>query len=95
MGNHHQLFILPPWLHYQSINLLTKILKGIVWLPLGRYKRVENHCTFTSNIYKLWEAIGDIPSQRYSLAAVSQPDNRIGLVGGENDRRKYSSCDLL
>ena len=45
--------------------------------------RVENHCTFTSDIYKLWEAIGDIPSQRYSLAAVSQPaaDNRIGIVG--------------
>ena len=53
--------------------------------------RVENHCTFTSDIYKLWEAIGDIPSQRYSLAAVSQPDNRIGIVGGENDRRKYSN----
>ena len=74
-------------------------------LVLGGYKRVENDCTFTSDIYKLniinqsWEAVGHIPSKRYSLAAVSLADNRIVVMGGENDRREYSndiwigSCD--
>ena len=59
-------------------------LHGTHPLILGGYKRVENHCTFTCHI-------GDIPSQKYSLAAVSLRDNRIGIVGGENDRRKYSN----
>ena len=71
--------------------------RGTHLLILGGYKRVENDCTFTSDIYKLnrvnqsWEAVGHIPSKRYSLAAVSLADNRMVVVGGENDRREYSN----
>ena len=46
----------------------------------------------TSDIHKFnkvshsWEAIGHIPSARYQSAAVSTPDNRIIVIGGENDK---------
>ena len=64
---------------------------------LGGYQRVENHITFSSDIYKYnkasnsWEAMGHIPSPRYSLAAVSVGDNRIVIIGGENERREYTN----
>ena len=53
--------------------------------------------TVTSDIHKLnkichsWEAIGHIPSARYSSAAVSIADNRIIVIGGQNDKHKATN----
>ena len=63
----------------------------------------------TSDIYKLtsseishrWEAVGCIPSARSALAAVSTGDNRVIVIGGENDKGVYTntawigSCEPL
>ena len=51
----------------------------------------------TSDVYKLnkvshsWEAIGHIPSARYHSAAVSTADNRVIVIGGENDKGEYTN----
>ena len=64
-----------------------------------------NKYAYTSNVYKLnkvshsWEAIGQIPSARDSLATISTTDNRVIVIGGRNERREYtntvwiSSCE--
>ena len=47
---------------------------------------------YTSDIHKLnkishsWEAIGHIPSARKSSAAISTADNRVIVIGGDNDK---------
>ena len=70
---------------------------GTHLLILGGYKRVENQVTFSSDIHKFnkanhsWEPIGHIPSKRYSLAAVSVGDDKVVIIGGENDRREYTN----
>ena len=52
--------------------------------------------TCTSGVHKLnkvshnWEAIGHIPSARYSSAAVSTADNRIIVIGGKNDKKEFT-----
>ena len=66
-------------------------------LILGGHQHVENHITFSSDIYKYnkanssWEAMGHIPSPRYSLAAVAVADNKIVIIGGENNKREYTN----
>ena len=51
----------------------------------------------TSGVYKLnkvshtWEAIGHIPSARYSSAAVSTADNKVIVIGGQNDVGQISN----
>ena len=53
--------------------------------------------TCTSDIYKLnkvshdWEVIGHIPSARHSSLAVSTADNRIIVIGGENDKEEFTN----
>ena len=53
--------------------------------------------THTSEIYKLnkvghsWESIGHIPSTRKLTAAVSTADNRIIVIGGENDKFEFTN----
>ena len=62
-------------------------VNGTHLLVLGGYKSYN----YTSDIYKFnkashsWEVIGQIPSAKSSLAAVSTDDNRIIVIGGRND----------
>ena len=57
--------------------------------------------TCTSDVHKLnkvshnWEAIGHIPSARYSSAAVSTADNRVIVIGGYNDKGEKSNTVLI
>ena len=63
-------------------------VNGTHLLIVGGYK--YGKCT--SDIHKLnkvshsWEAIGHIPSARSRSAAVSTADNRVIVIGGENDK---------
>ena len=71
-----------PWCYPASISV-----NGTHLLIVGGYKDYTN----TSDIHKLnktshsWEAIGHIPSARRRSAAVSTADNRLIVIGGEND----------
>ena len=53
--------------------------------------------TYTSDIHKLnkvshsWEAIGHIPSARSRSAAVSTADNRVIVLGGQDDKYKVTN----
>ena len=53
--------------------------------------------TRTSDVHKLnkvshkWEAIGHIPSARSSSAAVSTDDNTVIVIGGPNNKGKYTN----
>ena len=67
-------------------------VNGAHLLIVGGYKFTGGKDTFTSNIHKFnkvshsQEAIGYIPSARYSAAAVSTADNRVIVIGGRNDK---------
>ena len=67
-------------------------VNGTHLLIVGGRKSTGGKATFTSDIHKLnkvshsWEAIGHIPSARHSAAAVSTTDNRVIVIGGENDK---------
>ena len=66
-------------------------INGTHLLIVGGYK-IDTNLIPTADIYKLnkvthsWEAIGQIPSARRSLAAVSTADNRVIVIGGVNDK---------
>ena len=53
--------------------------------------------TYTTGVHKLnkvnhnWEAIGHIPSAKYSPAAVSIADNKVIVIGGQNDQREITN----
>ena len=53
--------------------------------------------TYTSDVHKLnnvshsWKATGHIPSGRHSSAAVSTADNRVIVIGGQNDKGEYTN----
>ena len=70
-------------------------VNGTHLLIVGGYKRSGGKVT--SDIHKLnkvshsWEAIGHIPSARYSAAAVSTTDNRVIVIGGLNDKREVTN----
>ena len=78
---------------------------GTHLLIVGGEKKIGDKCTRTSDVYKLnkvshsWEAIGHIPSARRSSAAVSTADNRVIVIGGQNDKVEFTntvwigSCD--
>ena len=56
-----------------------------------------NKGTCTSDILKFnkvsnnWEAMGHIPSERFRPAAVSTADNKVIVIGGENEKREYTN----
>ena len=67
---------------------------GIHLLIVGGGKEIRDEYTWTSDVYKLnkiWEAIGEIPSARDLAAAVSTADNKIIIIGGRNDERKFTN----
>ena len=78
---------------------------GTHLLIVGGLKKIGDKYTHTSDVYKLnkvrhsWEAIGHIPSARNSSAAVSTADNRVIVIGGQNDKLEFTnavwigSCD--
>ena len=74
-----------PWCQSAPVSV-----NGTQLLIVGGGKRF----TYTSEVHKLnkvshtWEAIGCIPSARYSSAAVSTADNRVIVIGGYNDKLK-------
>ena len=76
-----------PWYCPAPVNV-----NGTHLLIVGGYKSTGGKDTDTSDIHKLnkvshsWEAIGNIPSARYRPAAVSTADNRVIVIGGENDK---------
>ena len=67
-------------------------VNGTHLLMVGGYKYTGSKVIITSDIHKLnkvshsWEAIGHIPSARYRAAAVSTADNRVIVIGGDNDK---------
>ena len=73
-----------PWCNSAPVSV-----NGTHLLIVAGYKECKN----TSDIHKLnkisnsWEAIGHIPSARYRSAAVSTADNRVIVVGGQNDKQ--------
>ena len=64
-------------------------------LIVGGCKMMGGH--YTSDVYMLnkvnqrWETLGNIPSARKSSAAVSTDDNRIIVIGGENDNKEVTT----
>ena len=74
-------------------------VNGTHLLIVGGYKSTGSKATFISDIHKLnkvshsWEAIGHIPSVRCESAAVSTADNRIIVIGGQND--KYETTNTV
>ena len=89
-----------PWCRSAPVSV-----NGTHLLILGGIKKIGNNFTRTSDIYKLdkntnsWEAIGHIPSAGSITAAVSTADNRVIVIGGQNDKREFtntvwiSSCE--
>ena len=74
-------------------------VNGTRLLIVGGVKGTGGKVTVTSesDICKLnkvnhsWEAIGHIPSARSRSAAVSIADNRVIVIGGENDKREVTN----
>ena len=82
-----------PWCRSAPISV-----NGTHLLIVGGGKNISSYkYTRTSDIYKLskiihsWEAIGHIPSARMDSAAVSTADNRIIVIGGENDKEEVTN----
>ena len=76
---------------------VAPVLHGRHLLIVGGSNVTRNVFTRTSDVYKLnkvnhsWEAIGHIPSARNASAAVSTTDNRVIVIGGENDKAEYTN----
>jgi len=74
-------------------------VQGTNLLIVGGSKKIGNE--IASDVYKLnkvshsWEAIGHIPSARSSSAAVSTTDNRIIVIGGENDKGEDTNTEWI
>ena len=75
-------------------------VNGTHLLIVGGYKKVQGNRTYTSNIHKPIdkkriihnrEIIGHIPLARSNSAAVCTADNRIIVIGGENDKRQITN----
>ena len=72
-------------------------VNGTHLLIVGGHKYTGGKTTFTSDIHKLnkvshsWEAIGHIPSARCRSAAVSTDDNRVIVIGGDNDKYEVTN----
>ena len=89
-----------PWCRSTPVSVY-----GTHLLIVGGVKVIGDKFTRTSDVYKLnkvshsWEAIGHIPSAREGLAAVSTADNRVIVIGGRNDKERFTntvwigSCD--
>ena len=89
-----------PWLASAPVSVY-----GTHLLIVGGMKKIGDRYTRTSDVYRLnkvshsWEAIGHIPSARSSSAAVSTADNRVIVIGGQNDKEERTntvwigSCD--
>ena len=81
------------WNAYQDMPWCTSApvsINGTQLLTVGG----RRGSTYTSDICKHnhnWEAIGHIPSPRARSAAVSTADNRIIVIGGQNDKGKYTN----
>ena len=69
---------------------------GTHLLIVGGFKIIGGKSTTTSDVYKLnkvshsWEAIGHIPSARYSAAVVSTADKVI-VIGGRSDEGQLTN----
>jgi len=72
-------------------------VQGRHLLVLGGLKNVGYQYVCTGNIYKYnkasdsWEVIGQIPSPRSGLAAVSIFDSNIVVFGGQNYKRQHTN----
>ena len=81
-----------PWLASAPVSVY-----GTHLLIIGGGKNIGDKYTRTSDVYKLnkvshsWEAIGHVPSERQSSAAVSTADNRVIVIGGMNDKGKQTN----
>ena len=66
-------------------------------LIVGGCQEIGNEFIHTSNVYRLnkishsWETIGQIPSARDSLAAISTADNRVIVIGGRNNKKEHTN----
>ena len=71
------------------------VLNGTDLVLVGGYRCCDDTRTF--NVYKFnkvshrWEDIGCIPSARSFSAAVSTADNRIIVIGGQNDKGEVTN----
>ena len=89
-----------PWCRSAPVSVY-----GTHLLIIGGGNKIGDKHTRTSDVYKLnkvshsWEAIGHIPSARSLSAAVSTADNRVIVIGGQNDENETTntvwigSCD--
>ena len=72
-------------------------IQGRHLLTVGGVKKTGSGYVFTSDINMFnkvshsWEAIGHIPSARSVLAVVSVADNKIVVVGGEDDKGQFTN----
>ena len=81
-----------PWCRSAPVSIQGRHL-----LTVGGEKKTRSGYVHTSDINKFnkvshsWEVIGQIPSARWSPAAVSIADNKIVVVGGKNDKVHYTN----
>ena len=81
-----------PWCDSAPVSV-----NGTHLLIVGGHKYTGRKGTFTSDIHKFnkvshsWEAIGHIPSARSRSAAISTADNRVIVIGGENDKHQTTN----
>ena len=81
-----------PWCRSAHVSVQGRHL-----LTVGGIKKTRIHNVYTSDIHKFdkvshnWKVIGQMPSARKSLAAVSVADNEIVVVGGFNDKRSFTN----
>ena len=80
-----------PWCRSAPVSIQGELL------TVGGEKKTRSGYVHTSDINKFnkvshdWEVIGQIPSARWSPAAVSIADNKIVVVGGKNDKVHYTN----
>ena len=81
-----------PWCHSAPVSIQGRHL-----LTVGGMKKIGSGYVNTSDIHKFnkishsWEVIGQIPSARKSPAAVSVADNKIVVVGGCDDKGRFTN----
>jgi len=81
-----------PWCRSAPVSI-----QGSHLLTVGGIKNTGSHYVYTSDTHKFnkishsWEVIGQIPSARQALAAVSVADNKIAVVGGFDDKGHFTN----
>ena len=90
-----------PWSRSAPVSI-----QGGYLITVGGSKKAGSSYMYTSDIHMLykdsdrWNVVGQIPSARRAPTAISAADNKIVVIGGENEQDQYTnnvwigSCEL-